>query len=75
MVIANRVMFKAAQPLGPMLAGRVLCRSATRQPGVEGRGEYGSSARLLVVVLSLRSPCATADSQRIICSAEHCNSK
>lgn len=38
MVIANGVMFKAAQPLGPMLAGRVLCRSATRQPGVEGRG-------------------------------------
>lgn len=37
MVIANGVMFKAAQPLGAMLAGRAR-RSATRQPGVEGRG-------------------------------------
>lgn len=36
MVIANGVMFKAAQPLGATLAGRA-CRSATRQPGVEGR--------------------------------------
>lgn len=73
MVIANGVMFKAAQPLGATLAGRA-CRSATRQPGVEGRGSP-VQARVFVAVLSLRSPCAAADSQRIICSAERCISK